>query len=268
MNFYIIPPSSSIAEYVKFFWVLEGDASLKKPFIHRSMADNCAEIAFHYKDRLNKITVEENIETTFSSGIHGQTQKFRRFIAQSNFGMFGAYIYPFAIPKFFSLPCAELSNQLTDLESVLGQEGKELEDKIITAKDNFQRVKILSDFFEKKLINNQQYSYNILSSIHYIIKTKGSKNIQKVANKFCLSTRQFERRFKEYSGFTPKLFSRITRFQSSLDAYGDKEKSLTHIAYDCGYYDQSHFINDFKEFSGYHPSQYFSGQAEGTAWKD
>ncbi len=82
-----------------------------------------------------------------------------------------------------------------------------------------------------------------------------------------LCTRQFERRFKEYSGFSPKLFSRITRFQSSLDSFGNKDKSLTDIAYDCDYYDQSHFINDFKEFSGYHPSQYFSGQAEGTAWK-
>lgn len=48
----------------------------------------------------------------------------------------------------------------------------------------------------------------------------------------------------------------------------NKKKSLTDIAYDCGYYDQSHFINDFKEFSGYHPSQYFSGQTEGTTWKD
>jgi AraC-like DNA-binding protein len=232
------------------------------------MADNCAEIAFHYKDRLDKITDENNIETTFTSGIHGQTQKFRRFIARGNFGMFGAYIYPFAISKFFSMPCAKFSNQLPDLESVLGTEGKELEEKIISADDNFQRANILSDFFEKKLLKQQQYSHAVLSSINYIIKTKGKKNIQELANEFCLSTRQFERRFKEFSGFSPKLFSRITRFQSSLDEYGNKKKSLTDIAYDCGYYDQSHFINDFKEFSGYHPSQYFSGQTEGTAWKD
>lgn len=43
-------------------------------------------------------------------------------------------------------------------------------------------------------------------------------------------------------------------------------KSLTDIAYDCGYYDQSHFINDFKEFSGYSPKVYFSGNAEGSEY--
>ena len=60
-------------------------------------------------------------------------------------------------------------------------------------------------------------------------------------------------------GFPPKLYSRITRFQAALGEYGSG-KSLTDIAYDCGYYDQSHFINDFREFSGYNPKVYFSGQ--------
>ncbi|TXJ23716.1 MAG: AraC family transcriptional regulator [Chitinophagaceae bacterium] len=85
---------------------------------------------------------------------------------------------------------------------------------------------------------------------------------------YYLSTRQFERNFKEFAGFSPKLYSRIIRFQSAIEQYGQTGKSLTEIAYDCGYYDQSHFIHDFKEFSGLHPRHYFGGKAEGTSWKD
>jgi methylphosphotriester-DNA--protein-cysteine methyltransferase len=74
--------------------------------------------------------------------------------------------------------------------------------------------------------------------------------------------------FKHFSGFSPKLFSRIIRFQSALNHYGKKEKKLTEIAYDAGYYDQSHFIQDFKEFSGHSPKEYFSGKTETTQWRD
>jgi len=52
-----------------------------------------------------------------------------------------------------------------------------------------------------------------------------------------------------------------------LTYYGNRNLSLTQIAYDAGYYDQSHFIRDFKDFSGHHPRHYFFGEAEGTEWK-
>ncbi|WP_350340143.1 helix-turn-helix domain-containing protein [Paraflavitalea speifideaquila] len=57
-------------------------------------------------------------------------------------------------------------------------------------------------------------------------------------------------------------------FQEALQQYGSTFKSLTDIAYECGYYDQSHFIHDFKEFSGYHPGQYFKGRPEGIEYKE
>ena len=61
------------------------------------------------------------------------------------------------------------------------------------------------------------------------------------------------------------MYSRIIRFQAALKEYGSK-KTLTDIAQDCGYYDQSHFINDFREFTGYNPKVYFAGKAEGSEY--
>jgi AraC-like DNA-binding protein len=267
--FYTLAPSALLSGYVRFFWVFEGDASAGKPYIHRSMADCCAEIVFNYRARLDPLESGSHPGSSFYSGIHGPTQTFRRFAANDNFGIFGAYIYPFAIPLFFGTPCKALHNQLLDIQSLLGSRGLELEEKIMNAKNHLERKEILSSFLEQQLIRNLQPASSIILSMNNIIHSGGTMNIGELAKESFLSRRQFGRRFREYSGLSPKLFSRITRFQTTLEEYGKKHKSLTGIAYDCGYYDQSHFIKDFIEFSGFQPSHYFSGMApEGTAWKD
>ncbi len=233
------------------------------------MADGCIEILFGYKNSLDFIADGNVVERSFRSGIHGQTQNFRRFIVGGDFSFFGAYIYPFSIPILFSQPCTEFTNRTLDIESILGKDGKLLEERMMLTENNLERVYILSEFFKKGIANYLSLQNNLLSSVRYIIQTKGQKRVREVADLFDVSPRQFERRFKELTGMNPKLFSRITRFQTTLDLYGKKSMTLSDIAYECGYYDQSHFINEFKEFSGYHPGAYFSGQAtEATAWKD
>jgi methylphosphotriester-DNA--protein-cysteine methyltransferase len=156
---------------------------------------------------------------------------------------------------------------MVDFPSVLGSDGKELEERILTAADLHDRVAILSAFLERRLRLNSREEPRVFSAISHIIQTRGLTSVTALSQKYFFSHRQFERKFKEFAGFSPKLFTRITRFQAALKEYGSG-KSLTEIALDCGYYDQSHFINDFREFSGYNPKAYFSGQAEGSEYLD
>ncbi|MBC8172444.1 MAG: helix-turn-helix transcriptional regulator [Chitinophagales bacterium] len=268
MHYYTIPPPSHLAQYVRCFWVLESDMSDHNPFIYRSMADGCTELIFHYKGRFDEIMRDDTTEKSFISGIHGQSQHFRRFITCESFGIFGVYVYPFALPKLFSLAATDVSDQMPDLASVLGSTGRELGEKMMEAPSNTERKEIITAFLEQRLCKNKIHYPNVFAAIQHIIQTKGLITVDTLSKKYYLSTRQFERKFKEFSGFNPKLFSRIIRFQSALTEYTNKEKSLTAIAYDCGYYDQSHFIHDFKQFSGHHPKEYFSGSAEAAAWRD
>jgi AraC-like DNA-binding protein len=156
---------------------------------------------------------------------------------------------------------------MPDLLTLLGSEGRVLEEKIMLAFDNTERIKIITVFLEQRLKKNQVNESPIISSIRLIIKCNGQPRIAQVTDRYFLSQRQFERKFKEFSGLSPKLFSRIARFQYACNQFGNKNQSLTQIAYRCGYYDQSHFIHEFKEFSGFHPKHYFSGNAEATEWK-
>jgi len=267
MNYYTIQPRQRLAEYVRYFWVLEGEVINDIPYVHRSMANSCPELFFHYQGVFEEWVSPDKWTSSFPSGLHGQSQQISRFRINQSFGLFGAYLYPYTIPLIFNIPASELSNQIPDLVSLLGQEGKDLEEKIMTCGTNHQRTIILSDFLEARLQKNSRDRPTVFSSINYILQRKGSVNIEKLSSDYFLSSRQFERKFKEFSGFAPKLYSRIVRFQSALMEYGNKHKSLTDIAYECGYYDQSHFIHEFKEFSGHHPKSYFHGRAEGTEWR-
>ena len=264
MKYLTIPPPPSLARYVRCFWVYEGEAAKDKPYIYRSFADGSAELVFHYRGVYDQL-INDRSEKSISAGIHAQTGKVTRFIVRRDWGIFGCYLYPFAIPKLFSYPATDLTDQLIDFHSLLGKIGSELQERMLDADSNLRRLNILAEFLESRLDRTRRDLPEMVSSINHVIEARGLVDIDRLAKRFCLSKRQFERKFKEFSGFSPKLYSRIIRFQSALKEYGSK-KSLTDIAYDCGYYDQSHFINDFREFSGYNPKIYFLGKAEGTEY--
>ena len=264
MRYYTIPPPASLAAYIRCFWVLENDEA----YIYRSIADGCAEMVFHYNGVFDEIMASSKIEKSFISGIHGQSRKVRRFIINRGFGIFGVYLYPFAARQLFSIPAPEISDEMPDMITFLGNEGKDLEEKIMLAKNNRERVNMMISFFETRLKSIENSNAAVIHVINQVIGTKGMVDINKLADNCFLSRRQFERNFKDYAGFSPKLYARIIRFQSAAKEYGIKRKSLTEIAYDCGYYDQSHFIHDFKEFSGFHPKEYFHGNPEGMEYRD
>lgn len=263
MTYYTIPPSAMLSNFVRCFWVLE---STSPSYIHRSMADVCAEMVFHYNGRFDEL-IEGKSEPSSISAMQGPSTQIRRFKIDQAFAMFGVYLYPYSIPILFGIPATELSNQMTDLITLMGKEGKILEEKMMLAFSNDERVKIITKFLQQKLKKIHELEHPVFSSIQFIIESKGQVKIEQIADQYFISQRQFERKFRELSGLAPKLFSRIVRFHSACQQFGNSNKSLTSISYECGYYDQSHFIHDFKEFSGYHPKHYFSGKAEGTEWK-
>ncbi len=263
MKYFAVQPKPSLARYVRCFWVYEGEASEAAPYIYRGFADGCTELVFHYRGPFDRVLPDEACERSIAAGIHAQTRTYTRWVVRQDWSIFGCYIYPYAIPRIFGFPANDLTDELTDLHSLLGREGGELEERIMSAKDNAARVAILTAFFETRLDGDRRELPSVAASIDQVLSQKGRVDVRRLARSWYMSDRTFERRFKELSGFAPKLYARIARFQASLDHYGSG-KPLTDIAYECGYYDQSHFINDFREFSGYSPKVYFAGLAEGS----
>jgi AraC-like DNA-binding protein len=259
-----IAPPAALAGYVRFFWELEGRLAPGAPYIHRTMADGCAELVFHYRGPFDELREDGRREASFRAALHGPSPQFKRFITRQSFGIFGAYLYPFAVPALLGLPAAAVTGLEVDLPALLGPEGGGLEESMMLAPDTTARVTLLTGFLTARLEKARCDPPGVFTAIRHIIRERGLLDVEALAQRHCLSRRQFERQFREAAGLSPRLFARVVRFQETIKRFGSRDLSLTGLAYECGYYDQSHFIHDFKAFSGHHPRQFFSGRAEGA----
>lgn len=264
MLFRTYHPAAPLKKWVRYYWSLESD----RPYTHFGMASVCPELVFHYKGKFDEKDISGNIFPSFTAGLQAQSRNTKTFNTDTAFGIFGVYFFPQAIPMLFGFSAAELSDRMEDLETLTGRQGVDLEERIALAKDHTARAVLLDEFLFQKLVSRKQIFLPVFDAIHALISKSGMASVKEIAGNYYLSERQLERQFLHYTGFGPKLFTRIVRFHNAIEYYGSKEKSLTDIAHECGYYDQAHFIHDFKSFSGQHPRQFFSGKSASTVWRD
>lgn len=256
MLYQTFQPPESLKKFIRFYWIFETDASESTPFIHPATAAGCAKLAFHYRGRFEIESPSSGTERLFIAGFQGPTKKSELFIGKENIGIFGVYFSPYALPSLLSLPADELSNQNVEISLLLGKQGVELKDKMVSAQSKYDRLSIINTFLEKQLASISSHYNPVIPSVKHIINNNGLVAINGLAENYAVSQRQFERNFKSATGFSPKMFSRIVRFENAISMLGKRDVKLTEVAFECGYYDQSHFIRDFKEFTGHPPSAY------------
>ena len=254
IKYYRIKPSESIAQYVKYFWVGEADVDKGDHFKHFSIATSNAKLVFHYKGHFEELNKNGELKHSFISGLQGQSKVHTQFISNDNVGIFGIEFFPYAIPFLFSIPATTVTNQFIDLKTLLGVKGEELQNRIFAASCNTERVSIATKFLES--VMKPFKNPFIIESIECINLSKGEINISNLICRYGVSSRQFERLFKEVTGFTPKSYAKISRFESAISKFRSHQ-SFTEIALDSGYFDQSHFIHDFREFTGFPPKDYW-----------
>ena len=250
MNCITIAPCEELKDFVSHFWYAQWDEQKQNDqSTYFATANSLTEIAFAYEGS------KRYPELLFSS-VQGQTSDYGQYPADGFFEMFGVSLYSYAIPYLFNIPTPTLNNTFIGFETLLGNEAKMLTEKLAAAISLNERIKILTDYFKSKLADSRFHDKLIIKAVKRIRQCHGNINIEKLAQECCYSHKQFNRRFKEYSGFNPKLFARIVRFEGILNNYG-RFTSLTDAAYAYGYYDQPHFIRDFRDFSGFGPKKFF-----------
>lgn len=247
MSYITTPPCEELKEFVSHFWVAEWDESIENAnSTYYITANSLTEIAFGFN----------GTELLFSS-IQGQTSHHGQFPAGGFYHMFGVSLYSHAIPFLFHLQAQELNNKFLTLDTLFGMEGEILNEKIALAASTPERISILTEYFLLQL-RKQKFGDKLISNAAQQIRQfKGNLNIADLSNTFCLSQKQFERRFKANTGFNPKLYARIIRFENILKNHSTFN-NFTDAAYANGYYDQAHFIHDFKTFAGYSPNKFFA----------
>lgn len=175
--------------------------------------------------------------------------------------VFSITFHPQGAQAFFNIPMDELYDQTISLRSIQKAFVDQVETELYEAASFADRVGIMNQFLWLLLTKNgtRDEQPRLVDSLATIDQSMGMVDINTLARKACLSRKQYERIFKANVGVSPKRFLRIIRLQHALFKKQINPKmSLTALAYDCGYYDQSHMINDFKLLTGMSPRKYFS----------
>lgn len=188
--------------------------------------------------------------------MHGLTTKHSQKTAKGNYRNIGVYFQPHALKAIFGIDANELTDSFIDLNDIVKND---LSEQLLSEKKMDKRIDILSDFLVR-LIAKNEYRENLRASYAVgKINTDNYDGLFKIQEELNLSERSLERIFKTNVGISPKLFFRICRFQAALD-YVRKGTftSLTELAYQHSYADQSHFIREFRKFTGATPKQVLS----------
>jgi AraC-like DNA-binding protein len=259
-----IAPAPVLAPYIRCYTYREFNTNgvdLIKPW----HATHEITIPFFFKDQprgLNNPHTGQIIKGEFLTGVTGLgTQYNGEMTFNGDYAFFEIIFKPNGFNKLFRIPASEITNFIFGAPDIFDAGVSQLYEKLaetrgITDMAALADTFLLSQFQKRK---NIQYKDAITSISNLILKKAGFLNMDQLANDANMSKRNFQRRFTEQVGMSPKLFCNITRFNHAFDLkLRNARLDWNSIAFDCGYFDQTHLIKDFKKFAGNCPTAFLN----------
>ncbi|WP_126249276.1 helix-turn-helix transcriptional regulator [Chitinophaga rhizosphaerae] len=244
-----LPPPPGLRQFVSYCWTLESHAG-EESQAFRTLADASPGLIFQHPEK--GVLYQENklLPPVF---LYGQSTRHAALRLEGVFGISGMVLRPGALRSVFGLNAGELTDGCIDARELQPALAGWLEDAPGEA-----QLQGLSAFVAGQLERNRrQEDAAIEAALQRIQGAQGTLSIKDLRDELRMTERSFERRFKQYTGISPKLFTRISQFQASLQQMREGQfGKLSDLAYGNDYADQSHFIRAFQEFAGCSPLRF------------
>ncbi len=237
-----VSPDPRLRQFIHCYWQLQTKERLTDHFSYRVVSDGCVDILFEMSQP----------ERNFITGL---SEAYLEYPLSEQFHYIGIRFLPTGFSSLFKISAAELTNRFEDLDQVLPQFSRQLADVFLANSDwATQQEGLNLLFLEQMLRAAPDYDLRVFDAIAEILQKQGQLSIRELNTG--LSPRQLRRLFHFHIGTSPKTFSKIVRFQQLLLAKPSiKSLSANKLFFDAGYYDQAHFIKEFKHFYGLSPTQ-------------
>jgi AraC-like DNA-binding protein len=253
-HLYHIPTDSFLKQYVSLIWEVEGTPIYSSEVI---LPRGYIELIFNFsEDVLYRTSKEPFHKNAPLSSIIGYNLSSVQGYYQKHHHFFGIRIKPIAVKHLLNINPGEITNEIIDL-NLINKAYTSIWHQLAECNSFTQKIEIIKPLFLKfySEVDKRTHFFNqLISNSH--ISNDLINTVGELANHSCFSERQLQRKTKEFFGVPPNELLRYKKFTNSIKLMHETNLSLSQITYKSGFFDQSHFIRVFKEYSDLTPKEY------------
>lgn len=258
-------PRSHLTPFVECYFIWENNSFLSHSLSIDSPPTGFASMLFNYGDSYRVSNGKHIALPTPPAFLTGQSTKSYQLELNGRIGMVGIVFKPAGISSLFGLPMYEFTDERIDLMDVLGRPVRGLHEQLSDARDSIGRVYLLEQFLTRQLSVRGTFFDRTDYTANLIVNRKGIVNVGDLMDDLFVCRRQFERQFLQKVGVSPKYYARIRRVGYLCAQLASQQWQVADwqdLIFTCGYYDQSHFIREFTQFTGKRPTLYLKDNLE------
>ena len=257
-------PRPPLDQFIEVLWFHDG-LNVEHP-LERVLPDGSCELIVNLRDEPRHVFNRETHQPADSfrgSWISGPHSRFIVIDTAPDASMIGAHFKPGGAKAFFGAPLHELRNSVIALDAVWNGSARSLREQLLNAPTAAAKFRIFEDALFSRWNRTACRHRAVGYALRRFTGDPHRVTIGKVTDETGLSAARFIEMFAAEVGMTPKVFCRVRRFQRALTSIQQRRAVIwTEVALDCGYYDQAHFIRDFREFCGLTPGDYLGREPE------
>lgn len=257
MRFHLFTPSERLRPYVKQYWVMESQGS-EPDLGERIIPTGNVQMLLHYRNPFTLFAPDATCSRQPGQLASGLSGSWNDVSTNGETGVFAITFHTSGACQFFPFPMEKLDEQTVELADIYDTDIRFLTEKLGNTRTHTEKFDLVESFLMRHFSPIASHDEQLIrSGLQVITHYRGLISTSKLAEALFVTPRTLERKFSTYLGKSPKQLSRIVRFQETLgDLYKPAPVNLIEVACKNGYYDQAHFIHEFKTFCGCTPVEF------------
>jgi len=234
------PPDIRLSSYIYCYWELKTHRKLEDAFSYRVVADGCMDVYFELDD-------------PSEAYVSGFSANHTEFPIGTTFHYIGIRFYPAMFPLLFRIDASELTDRYELLQLVVPEKANYLKMYFHPDQDIETIAQQLNHYYLNRINRTGlQPDFRLFNALDRIFKKSGNLIVETDLDTG-ISPRQLRRLSEYYLGDSAKTFCKVVRFQNALQQHSHSDNRDNYSFLDYGYYDQAHFIREFKRMYGLTP---------------
>ena len=252
-------PAADLRLFIKYHWIVQVKDTKNFSKLSQISPSGYPELIFHFGDCVSVCcSGERTPKVSYDSFIAGQITHPIQLQFKNNIRSLCVKLQPYALKALFNINSSEFTNRATSLNEINPKMQKNIYEQLSGANNDNMRIGIIENHLRKLLkMNYDSINSETCDAIIYL-KNNINRNTQGLDQLMHISSRTMQRRIMKDVGLSPKMLERIFRFNKAYHLLKhNRNFDLQDVSFYLGYYDLSHLINEFKEFTGRSPVNYF-----------